>query len=206
MNRARLLAAAAALLAALVLARVAFAPAPPATTLALPAPAAPNAPAASLPPPPTALSGPPTAPPGPPSAPAASAPGAPTLGDLRAALADLDAARATAFADPLTADPDVWADRACACHADDARRLRDLARAGLALHGHRVTLDSVTLRRPPTPERAELLVVDRAAAYAAVDARGRPVSRWPATGPRRWYVTLVRVAGHWAFGQIARAP
>ena len=192
MDRARLLAAAAVLLVALLLARVAFAPdLAPAGTLAVPA-----VPSASA---------------GPPSEPAPSRPPdvptpAPTLDELRAAIARLDAARAAAFSRPADGDPDEWATRSCACHAGDTRALRDLARDGLALRGSGATVDALALARGPTPTRADVVLTDRLRAYQAVDSSGRVVARWPATGPRRWRVTLVRVSGRWLFGAVARAP
>ena len=233
MDRARLYAAAT-FLVALLLARVAFAPAPPvAGTLAVPAPAAPTAPIDRTPattaPAPAAPGG--TAstaatPPGhiAPAAPGASgaSPGAaapatspsraspraaaPSLDEVRAALAALDTARAAAFADPVTADPDEWATTACACHADDTRRLRELAGNGLALRGQRVTVDSLAFASPPGAGRADVVLVDRTSAYDAVDGTGRIVRGWPAEGPRRWRITLVRAGGRWLFGSIARAP
>ncbi|HEX8003141.1 MAG TPA: hypothetical protein VF519_10650 [Mycobacteriales bacterium] len=212
MNRARLLAAAVALLAGLLLARALFAPPPP-VPLALPVPAASLSPASPAAPPPAppaatwtnAASSPPAASPAAPAPASATAPSPPTPAELRAALAALDATRAAAFARPAGADPGAWADPRCACHADDARRLRDLARDGLALRGHRVTLVSLAVTRA-TATRADLLLVDRAAGYAAVDRSGRAVARWPESGPRRWRVTLVRAGGRWLFGQVARAP
>jgi hypothetical protein len=129
----------------------------------------------------------------------------PRLPALRAALAALDAARAAGYADPVAADPDSWAARSCACHAADARRLRALARRGLALRGHRTTSLAVTLVRAG-PAAATLLVADRLGPYAAVDRRGRAVARWPGTPSRRWLVTLVRPAGRWLLGAVARAP
>jgi hypothetical protein len=235
MNRARLYAAAAALLAALVLARVLAPSSAPPTTLALPAADAPTDPSAaasgsldteavaapagaatSAAPPGTASPGaPPGGAPGtasaaPPSArparPARPADAPPDLPALRAALARLDAARTAAFADPPHADPGAWAAPSCACYAADAERLRALARDGTALRGHRMTIRSVALAAPATATRADLTVVDSLAAYTAVDRSGRVTGRWPATGERRWRVTLVLVSGRWLVGGVTRAP
>lgn len=243
MSRVRLYAAAVAFAAALLLARVAFAPEPPPPPL-LAVPAAPAFPgttpegppvapppddpfAASYdgtpPPTPAALptegrpgtssgasSGaapaPPAAPPGSPSPVARGQARPPTLAEVRDALTRLDAYRGAAFAEPADGDPDAWAARTCACHRDDTERLRDLARDGLALRGHGVTVESVAFAAPPTATHAELLVTDRATAYAVVDAAGRTVSRWPASGPRRWRVTLVDAGGRWLIGRLARVP
>jgi hypothetical protein len=120
-------------------------------------------------------------------------------------LSALDRARAAAYADPVTADPDDWAARTCACHAEDVRRLRALAADRLALRGARVTVLSVAVARAG-PTSVDVVVTDRLAAYAAVDARGRTVRRWSAAGPRRWRITLVLVAGRWRLGAVARAP
>lgn len=184
MNRVRALAVVVALLAAYVLLRAASAPEPYAT-LARPA-----------------LSGAPPAPvplePGPP--PSRRDPPSPAV--LRAALVALDAARTRGYASPPGADPDRWAARSCACHAEDVRRLRSLAGRSLALRGHRARLVSFVLVRAG-PAVAEVVVTDRTAAYAAVDARGRTVARWPALGPRRWRLTLVRTAGRWLVGDIS---
>lgn len=193
MTRARLLAASAAfaaLAAALLLARVAFAPdAPPPVTLAVPAPGASPLPVpAASPDAPPARTGPPDA------------------ADLRAALAALDRARAAAFADPAAADPDAWATRTCPCHAADAATLRALARDGLALVRPTVTIEVLDLAAPPTGARAELLLTDRLGAYTAVDPSGAAVRRWPPSPPRRWRVTLVHVGGRWLFDAVARAP
>jgi hypothetical protein len=134
----------------------------------------------------------------------------PDAGAVRAALAALDRARAAAYADPLTGDPDAWALRSCACRAEDVRRLRDLARAGLALRGHAVTVTALTVLAaragPSGTFRVDVLVTDRVSAYAAVDRAGRAVRRWPSTGPRRWRLGLVRAAGRWRYSAVARAP
>lgn len=149
---------------------------------------------------------------------------------LRAVLDALDSARATAYADPLDGDPDAWDAPSCSCHAEDVRRLRDLAASGLALRdvaavsgspppgpaarragaarradAPRLVVLSLTVTRAG-PATVEAVVVDRLLAYAAVDARGRIVRRWPATGPRRWRITFVRTSGRWLIGALARAP
>jgi hypothetical protein len=192
-TRTRLLLAAA-LLALALLARAYARPAAP-VTLARPAPA-PLAPGASPAP---------AAPPRP--APAVGA--SPTSGldapAARALLTALDRARAAAYAEPGAADPDDWAARDCPCHAADAARLRDLARAGTALRGQRTVLLDVTVTRA-SPAAADLLVTDRLAPYVLVDRAGRVLRRWPQTPPRRWRVTLVRPAGRWLLGAVARAP
>lgn len=189
MNRFRALAVVAALLAAYVLLRAAATPEPYAT---LARPAA-GVPLASAPAPAAAVE-------------PAGRRDAPSPGALRAALVALDAARARGYASPPAADPGRWAARTCACHAEDVRRLRSLAARGLALRGHRARLVSFVLVRAG-PASAEVVVTDRTAAYAAVDARGRTVARWPASGPRRWRVTLVRTAARWLLGDIgARTP
>ncbi|HWL35135.1 MAG TPA: hypothetical protein VNQ77_02980 [Frankiaceae bacterium] len=182
MNHVRALAAVVALLAAYVLLRAAAAPEPYAT-LARPAFSAPPAPLPLEPSPPPSRRDPPS--------PAA----------VRAVLVALDAARTRGYASPPGADPDRWAARSCACHAEDVRRLRSLAARGLALRGHRARLVSFVLVRAG-PAVAEVAMTDRTAAYAAVDARGRTVARWPASGPRRWRMTLVRTAGRWLLGDI----
>jgi hypothetical protein len=189
MNRVRALAVVAALLAAYVLLRAVAAPEPYAT---LARPAAPRVTAAP------SHSPDPGPPPDRGSAPSAAA--------LRAALVALDAARARGYASPSGADPDLWAARTCACRVEDVRRLRSLAARGLALRGHRARLVSFALVRAG-PDSAEVAVTDRVAAYAAVDARGRTVARWPSSGPRRWRITLVRADGRWLFAGIGvRAP
>jgi hypothetical protein len=189
----------------------------PAATLARPAfPAALSALAPATPPGPSAAGAPatPLATPPAPSAARAPAPAptpatpAPTAATARIALAALDRVRAAAYADPRSADPGAWALPSCACHAEDAHRLRDLARSGLALRGHAVTLTSLAVlaaRAGPAP-RVEALVTDRVGAYTAVDAAGRVVRRWPASAPRRWRITLVRTAGRWRYAAVARAP
>jgi hypothetical protein len=138
-----------------------------------------------------------------PSSPAPTA--SPSPPDLRVSLVALDAARADGYADPAAADPDAWVAPSCACRAEDVRRLRALARRGLRLRGHRTTLLGLAVVRAG-PDRATLLVTDRLGSYAAVDARGRTVARWPASGPRRWRITLVRTSGRWLLGTVARAP
>jgi hypothetical protein len=172
--------------------------APPFAAAAPPAPGVPLVPAGSLPP---GL---------PPTASAPRTPPAPDAGAVRAALAALDRARAAAYADPLTGDPDAWALRSCACRAEDVRRLRDLARAGLALRGHAVTVTGLTVLAaragPSGTFRVDVLVTDRVSAYTAVDRAGRVVRRWPSTGPRRWRLGLVRAAGRWRYAAVARAP
>ncbi len=137
----------------------------------------------------------------------------PTPTTVRRVLADLDRARAAAYADPVTGDPDAWAAPACACHAEDARRLRALARDGLALRSAASTLVAVTVlpiaADPATrvgPDAVDALVVDRTSAYTAVDRTGRAVHHWPASGPRSWRIHLIQVAGRWRIGSIARAP
>jgi hypothetical protein len=203
-----LVAALAALAALAVLALVALRAArsaAPAATLARPA----FPPAASAPAPSTASTPVPSAAPTAPTPvlpPRASGP--PSVATVRAALAVLDRARAAAYADPPDADPTAWALPTCACHAEDARRLRDLARSGLALRGHAVTLTAVTLlpARAGPALRVEALVTDRVGAYTAVDPAGRVVRRWPATPSRRWRVTLVRTTGRWRYAAVARAP
>ncbi|HVF04657.1 MAG TPA: hypothetical protein VNA20_07455 [Frankiaceae bacterium] len=196
MSRVRLsLAAALLVLAAYVGLRAHLRPDPYAT-LARPAVLAPPRSAA------------PSAPARPPSVPSSSAsPSAapPSSAALRATLRALDRARAAGFADPVGADPDAWAARSCACRAEDVRRLRDLAARGLALRGHRAELLRVELVRAG-PASARVAVTDRLGGYAAVDARGRTVARWPASPERRWLVTLVRVDGRWLLGAVARAP
>lgn len=197
MHRAHRYAAAAILAVALALARLLRPDVPATPVLALPAPG--TTPAAASPA--SSATRPTTS-----SAPASASARPPAAADLRAALTALDAVRAAAYAAPLDGDPDAWATRDCACHADDVRRLRDLARDGTALRGQRITVDSLALVAPPTPEHADLVVVDRMTAYTAVDAAGRVVARWPASGPRRWRVTLVRVRDRWLLGAVARAP
>lgn len=130
---------------------------------------------------------------------------APAPGALWAAFRRLDRARAAGYADPLAADPDAWAARSCACHAEDARRLRDLAARGLRLRGHRATVTAFALVRAG-PARAVLLVSDRLAPYAAVGRSGAVAARWPGSPLRRWRVTLVRDSGRWLLGAVARAP
>jgi hypothetical protein len=180
MTRARALYAVTALVAAYALLRLVAAPgAEPYATLARPAPGV--------------------------TAGVASGPVPPSAAEVRAALAALDAARARGYADPAAADPDEWSARTCACRREDVRRLRSLARRGLALRGHRSRLLSLAVARAG-PHEVTLVVTDRVSPYAAVDRRGRTVARWPASGPRRWQVTLVRVADRWVFGRIARAP
>lgn len=139
-----------------------------------------------------------------PSSPALTASPSPPP-DLRAALVALDAARAAGYADPAAADPDAWSAPSCSCRADDVRRLRALARHGLRLRGHGATVLGLAVVRAGQ-DRATLLVTDRLGPYAAVDARGRTVARWPASGPRRWRITLVRPSGRWLLGAVARAP
>ncbi len=203
MTRTRLLAAAllAALVAAALVARAAHRPP---VTLArpyapLPAPATPAALTPATAPPATATSATRTsATPAPAAAPADAA-------TARAALRALDRARAAAYADPLTGDPDDWAARTCPCHAADAARLRALARAGRALRGHATRLDAVRVVRA-TPRALDLVVRDRLGPYTAVDARSRVVARWPATPVRTWRIRLVRAGGRWLLGRIARAP
>ncbi|HEU0131700.1 MAG TPA: hypothetical protein VFQ85_12000 [Mycobacteriales bacterium] len=182
----RALAAFTAFLGALLVLRVLTSHEPRTVTLARPAPGA----AVPAVPPPAAA---------PPASPAA-APPALDAATARSVLAALDAARAAAYAAPATADPAAWAAPSCACLAEDRRRLRDLAARGLALRGHAAVLDAVTL------DGTTVLVADHAPAYTAVDARGAVVARWPASGPRRWRVTLVRHAGRWLLGCVVRAP
>lgn len=124
---------------------------------------------------------------------------------LRDTLGALDRARAAGYADPATADPDTWATRRCSCHAEDVRRLRALAARGHALRGQRTTVLGVRVVRAG-PGFADLAVTDATTAYTTVDARGRPVARWPGSGRREWRITLVRVAGRWLLGTVARAP
>jgi hypothetical protein len=183
MTRTRLLALLALVAGALLALRLADARGGPPDTLALPAY-------------PTAY--PPTGSPGPSPSPSPAV-------DWSAVLADLDRARAAGYADPPAADPRDWAARSCACWAEDVRRLRALAAAGHALRGQSGTLVGVRVTAAGAA-RADLLVRDRLAAYAEVDARGRPVTRWPASAVRRWRIVLVRVAGKWRLGAVERAP
>jgi hypothetical protein len=178
---------------------------PAATTLARPA-ALPDAALTAAVPAATA-SGPAVAT-GPPPATASAPPATPAA--VRAALAALDRVRAAAYTAPGAADPGAWALPTCACHAEDVRRLRDLARAHLALRGHVVTLTAVTVLSaragPAGFLRVEAVATDRVASYAAVDPAGRVVRRWAATGPRRWRITLERTSGRWRYAAVARAP
>lgn len=209
MTRSRLAAAAALLAAALLVLRIYGARNGPPDTLAVPAPfaslgAAPSgtgvpspAVAASV----TAAARSGTAVPSP--GPAAASPD-PTRVAL-AVLAGLDRARASGYADPAAADPDDWAAPDCPCHAEDARRLRALAALGHHLRGQSTAVRALTVVAA-TPDRVDATFTDTVAAYEEVDARGRPVARWPAAPPRRWRVTLVTIAGRWRFGAFARAP
>jgi hypothetical protein len=124
---------------------------------------------------------------------------------VRALLAALDRVRAAGYADPAAADPDDWSAPTCPCHAEDARRLRALAAGGHRLRGQAATLHDVAVTAE-TATRIEAAVTDALAAYTELDPRGRVVARWPATGPRTWRVTLVRVGGRWLLGAVARAP
>jgi hypothetical protein len=190
MTRTRLLALLALVAGALLALRIADARGGPPDTLALPAyPAAPVVPAS------------PTARAVPPASPVPSG----TAVDWRGVLTALDRARAAAYAAPATADPDGWAAPACPCRAEDVRRLRALAAAGRALRGQATVLVDVRVTAA-TAARADLLVSDRLAAYSEVDARGRPVSRWPVSAVRRWRIRLVRTAGKWRLGAVERAP
>jgi hypothetical protein len=201
MTRTRLLDAAA-LVAALLLVRVLARGATPAATLARPAPGAATT---SRPAPGAATTTRRPAPDVPAAAPTPAAGGGPDATTVRTALATLDRARAAAYDHPVDGDPDAWAARTCPCHAADAARLRALARAGQALRGAATRLVSVADVRAG-PGAVTAVVTDRLAPYTTVDRRGRAVARWPGTGPRRWRVTLVRVAGRWLLGAIARAP
>jgi hypothetical protein len=168
-------------------------------------PTAPLARTATASHPPTVASRPPTAASGGPAASPSAA--GPDAASVRHLLTALDRARAAGYVDPTTADPDDWAARSCACRDEDVRRLRALARAGLALRAAAVHLVSVSVAVARAgPESVDAVVVDRLAAYVAVDRRGRTVHRWPATGPRRWRITLVLVSGRWRLGAVARAP
>ncbi|MDQ1712007.1 MAG: hypothetical protein QOE45_1457 [Frankiaceae bacterium] len=176
----------------------------PGLTLARPAPGVAQLPATPAPPAPSQ--------PSPARPPLAASPPLPLpdAAAVRAALATLDRARGVAYADPPGADPGAWATPSCACRGEDVRRLRSLARSGLALRGQAVTVVSVTVldarAGPAGSVRVDAAVVDRVGAYTAVDRTGRAVRRWPATGPRRWRLTLVLAAERWRYTAVARAP
>lgn len=120
-------------------------------------------------------------------------------------VAELDAARASAFADPADAEPATWAAEHCACHAVDASALTRLTASG-----RRLTATTPTLVAVDVVAAADLAVTlritDTLAPYAEVDDEGRVLAEWPGRGEREWEGLLVRTEAGWRWSRIGTAP
>jgi hypothetical protein len=123
--------------------------------------------------------------------------------DARAALRQIDAERARAFAAPSAADVSRYAEPTGPVAAADRSQLAALAAAGRRLDTPAITLTDVRVLDVHAAE-ATLAVRDELAAYAAYDATGRVVQRWPGRGPATWLVRLRRGHGRWRLFSVER--
>jgi len=123
--------------------------------------------------------------------------------DWAAVVADLDAARLAAFADPLTADPRRWAEPTCACFDLDRSALEHLVRSGAAVRGMLPELREVAVVST-SEARATLEVADVLPAYDVVASDGR-ATRYAGRDARRWRGVLVRRGGAWRWAELARS-
>jgi tRNA A-37 threonylcarbamoyl transferase component Bud32 len=121
-----------------------------------------------------------------------------------AVLADLDAARARAFASADPAALDAVYSPGSPALARDRAALARLAAAGLRADGLRI--DALDVAETARGERrVRLRVADVLRAYALVDAAGAVVETRPGRGRASWTVTLLRGDEGWQVYDVARS-
>ena len=122
--------------------------------------------------------------------------------DWRSVLAELDAMRTDAYADPAAADPLAWVDERCACLTEERAALARLVADGHAVDAvpPRILDLSVVMRAGA----AHITFVDELAAYDVVDGRQRVVRRWPGRGRTTWRGVLVLDRGAWRWRELRR--